>query len=58
MKKHIMMQFESSINVSKETLWQSINTFPRLNCELWPVLKMTYPKKYRALPFEGFPMNE
>lgn len=53
-----MLNFEGTHNISKEILWKNINTFPMVKFELFPIFKMTYPKKYKEITFENFPIND
>jgi len=57
MTKKITLVFNSAFKTSKERLWGSVNTFSKLNIELSPVLKMTYPKNFKDISFEKYPDN-
>ena len=58
MNKQVTLSFNSTLNISKKKLWETIHTFSKLDFELFPVLKMTFPAGYKEIPFEDCPTNK
>ncbi len=57
MNNQVKLSFNSALDISKEKLWERIHTFSKLDFELSPVLKMTFPADYKEIPFEECPTN-
>jgi len=57
MKGRIDLTFQSRVELPSRGLWERINTFRRLNTELFPVLRMTCPAGFEDKPLEEFPVD-